>query len=49
MKIIGTFRDPDGILSDAAIERDEYPDDAMDQFKALGPEGCTFLHVKIDR
>jgi len=46
---MGTFRDPDGILSDATIERDEYPEDAMDQLKALGPEGCTLLHVKIDR
>ncbi|MBQ1443838.1 MAG: hypothetical protein IIZ13_08325 [Renibacterium sp.] len=49
MKIIGTFRDSDGIMSDVVIERDEYPDDAMDQLKALGPGGCTFLHVKIDR
>ncbi|MDN5667837.1 MAG: hypothetical protein L0G87_05510 [Renibacterium salmoninarum] len=49
MKIIGTFRDPDGILSDAVIERDEYPEDAVAQPKAIGPEGCTFLNVKIDR
>lgn len=49
MKIIGTFRDPDGILSDVVIDRDGYPDDTVDQLQALGPEGCTFLHVKIDR
>ncbi|GAA1051347.1 MULTISPECIES: hypothetical protein [Bacillati] len=49
MRIIGTFRDPDGILSDATIERDVYPDDAVEQLKALNPEGCTFLHMKVHR
>ena len=36
-------------MSDVVIERDEYPEDAVAQLKALGPEGCTFLHVKTDR
>lgn len=49
VKIIGTVRDVDGIVSDVVIERDTYPDDAVEQLATLAPDGCTFLHVKTDR
>lgn len=49
MKITGTVRATDGIVSEVVIDREDYDGSVYDEIKALAPEGCTLLHVKTDR